>query len=254
MLLTLRDPCRFDETSCRRASGVDRPPCGAELRFRRGRLGGAGDRAQHAGEDQPVERIERVPVGEPGEPDGIEERGLPDDRARRRRASPRTGATPGPAAASRRRGAAGGRARSPRPASSRACRRRADARDRAGRGACPTPPTSRSRKPRSRQSQSAKYQPRRAADARGSARTPPRAARRRATARESTSRLPKRTPPQLGAGRRRESASDQRVAANSRVLVGERRGDRLARCRAGERRRPAAPCRRARPSRCACCR
>src|SRR5512139_2402389 len=39
------------------------------------------DAAERAREDEPVERIDAVPVGEPGKPDRVEDRGLADRRA-----------------------------------------------------------------------------------------------------------------------------------------------------------------------------
>ena len=78
----------------------------------------------------------------------------------------------------------------------------------------PTPPTSKSRVPRRRQSQFAQYHPvlppMRRTGAKASA-----ADAATVTVRESTSRGPNWTPNQLGAGPEEDNASDQRVCATS---------------------------------------
>ena len=101
-------------------------------------LGGGGDVAGHAAEDDAVERRDRPPVGVPEQPARVEERPL---HVRRARPAARLGpdaaarARPAPAAASRRAAAAARPGRAPRPARSRSSRRRRPGPGPAGRAA-----------------------------------------------------------------------------------------------------------------------
>ena len=172
------------------------------------------DSAQHPLEDEVMNRVERVPVREPGEAVGIEDRRLRTASRRTRRCRPRTAARCVPGSSSRLPAAAADPARRPRPARSRACLPPPAERDPVARGEARRRRRARpgGRATARSRSRSTSRSRRRSA---GSARTSAPATQRLGSC--ATRRRAGRsvTPPQFRP-RCADSASDHRVSANSR--------------------------------------
>ena len=191
-------------------------------------FGGPRDVADHAAEDQPVERRDGPPVQVPGQPAGQEDGALAVARARvRARARRSAPARRGPGPSSRRAAAAGARpsvssSRSTRHQSraSPVCRRSGSRRPRRS----PTPPTSRSSQPRTDQASGNEYQPRpppMPSTTDHSASGPAVHGRSRSS-RYTRAAGPLRVAGQRVARRRRcRAASDQRVSTSPRTDLGE---------------------------------
>ena len=125
-------------------------------------FGGPRDVADHAAEDEPVERRDGPPVQVPGQPAGQEDGALAvarSPRPRPARTVSSSQAGPGTFISARSRSSARRPCRQPRPARSRGRRRRGGGRGSRRPRRSPTPPTSRSSQPRTDQASGNEYQP-----------------------------------------------------------------------------------------------